>query len=201
MKLAEIEAEDNPNGFIDLGNCNLSVFKDIKNIKETDIEASAKQLHATLLNEERKVGVVALLFTYYRGVFYDKLKFAYDNKAPGSYKEYVSNELGITYDLAQQHIRFSRLIKKWPRLVLCGLSRAQLDKHRLRLQNYLEQEDDELNEKLGLILNLKLATETITIDAEETVLTGGAVNVDPDYLAYGDPDYEAEEDFDHPEDQ
>lgn len=194
-RLDEVKVEQDKDGYTDLTKYDLLVFESIKKIKEGD-KAYYKELHDKLLSGEKMAAITTLLFAYYRGLFYIKFKWAFDKKESENYKKYFSENLGISYEMAQNYMAITLLIKKWPRLILCGLDRAQLSKHMTRLRDYLEQEDDELNEQLGMDVNLKIGvTSFVTIKHNEKVMAPsvGVVNVDPDFLAYGNPANKEEE--------
>ena len=80
--------------------------------------------------DKKKCAVVGLYLSYYQGLIYISLR-----GRCGTQEEFVqmlSEKFETTYSTAQQYIVVTLLIKRYPRLLLVGLTHSQLRKHRTR---------------------------------------------------------------------
>jgi len=91
---------------------------------------------------------------------------------------------------------FTALIKRYPLLMICGLSYAQLSKHNKRLLQFLNTETAGLGDKLFQPLDLSPESKRVHIEPADHLVPATSFSTDPDHV-YGE--YYDEEVGDNPQ--
>lgn len=90
-------------------------------------------------------------------------------------------------------LNIAALIKRYPRLMICGLSYAQITKHQKRLLDYLKT-DTNLHDKLSQPLSVSAQNKAIEIQPVDIGVLKTVYSTDPDYVYedyYYNPDSNA----------
>ena len=102
-------------------------------------------------------------------------------------------EFGIGYNTAIRYITFAVLIKRYPRLMICGLTYTQITKHQKRLLNYLKT-DAGLHDKLSQPLSVSAQNKALEIQVADIGVPSTSYSTDPDHVYedfYYSPDCDA----------
>jgi hypothetical protein len=120
--------------------CDMSMAQMVKN-------------HAKIVKEEAALQDMDLVLKYHRGLLYC---VAYGQKpAEETCRDWFREKFGVFYETALRYMNVALLLKKWPVLLLCDLSYAQLLKHNRRLQAYISN-DEKLSARLGEKIMIKM---------------------------------------------
>ena len=152
--------------------------------------AELKKRHALILEEEKSLTCLDLVVKYYRGLVYFRARELY---LTTNIKTLFRTEFGVCYATAMRYITFAALIKHYPRLMICGLSYAQITKHQKRLLNYLKT-DTSLHDKLSQPLSVLAQNKAIEILPVDIGVLKAIHSTDPDYVyedCFYNPDYNA----------
>jgi len=114
-----------------------------------------KNIHTQICTAERTDSRKVLLHQYFRG------------RVLNEAREQGYN-LGVPYSTEQRYITLFNLISKWPNLLICELSFAQLIKYRGRLCHTLEQ-NDSLSSQLGQDFCITVEDKPINLIATDEV--------------------------------
>jgi len=155
-----------------------------------------KQRHAMILEEEKSLACFDLVVMYYRGLVYFRARELIDTNV--NMKAAFRAEYGVCYDTVCRYITFAALLKRYPRLMICGLSYAQITKHQKRLLDYLKSET-ELHDQLSQPLCVSAQEKAVEIRSADIKVPKISFSTDPDYL-YDDYFYDPARD-DIPEDE
>jgi hypothetical protein len=88
-------------------------------------------------------------------------------------------DFGVSYDTAMRYVMFPKLIKRYPRLIICDQSYAQITKHQKRLLEYLKT-DSKLQNKLSQPLNVSIQGKAIEIQPADIGIPKVKLSTDPD---------------------
>ena len=116
---------------------------------------------------------------YYRGLVYFRARQL--RAGNENIKTMFRTEFGVSYHTAMRYITFAALIKRYPRLMICGLSYAQITKHQNSLLDYLKT-DTGLHDKLSQPLSVGAQNKAIEIQAADIDVSKAAYSTDPDYV-------------------
>ena len=165
-------------------------FKFLGDYMQLDIE-ELKKRHAIILEQERSIACLDLVVKYYRGLVYFRARQLREGNE--NIKTTFRTEFGVCYNTAMRYITFAALIKRYPRLMICGLSYAQITKHQKRLLDYLKT-DSGLHDKLSQPLSVTAQDKAVNIQAADISVSKAAFSTDPDYVYedyYYNPDRDA----------
>ena len=138
-----------------------------------------KVTHAKLVEQEKALQNLDLIVKYHRGLLY--LSFC-THANTQDYNTWIQEQLGVVYCTARRYMNMALLIKKYPRLLVCGLSFTQLQKHNRRLLDFLDKECEGLKEKLSLEVNIKTQDKTLDIIPSDDIYTPrDQLTTDPDF--------------------
>ena len=140
-----------------------------------------KMQHAVILEEEKNLACLDLVVKYYRGLVYFRARQLL--KVNETVKAMFRTEFGVCYNTAMRYMTFAALIKRYPRLMACGLSFDQITKHQKRLLDYLKT-DTGLHDRLSQPLNVSAQDKDIEIQPSDICVPNTTFNIDPDYV-YG----------------
>lgn len=138
-----------------------------------------KKRHALILEEENSIACLDLVVKYYRGLVYFRARELCEVNE--NIKIMFRTEFGVCHNTAMRYITFAALIKRYPRLMICGLSYAQITKHQKRLLDYLKT-DVELHDKLSQPLSVAAQGKAIAIQPSDIAVSKTAYSTDPDYV-------------------
>jgi len=145
-----------------------------------------KQRHTLILEEEKSLACIELVAKYYRGLVYFRARELIDKKE--NIKTVFREQFGVCYDTVCRYITFAALLKRYPRLMICGLSYTQITKHQKRLLNYLQTET-ELHDQLSQPLCASAQENAVEIQPADIEVPKISYSTDADYL-YEDYFYE-----------
>jgi len=139
-----------------------------------------KSRHSKILEQEVTLASLDLVAKYYRGLVYVRARALIETDQ--HMKTMFRREFGICYETARRYITFAALIKRYPRLMVCGLSYAQIAKHQMRLFNFLKTDAEGLHDKLSQPFHA--STEGIDVEIQPADINVPEVkyNTDPDYV-------------------
>lgn len=155
-----------------------------------------KQRHVQILEEEKSLASLDLVVKYYRGLVYFRARELIDKNE--NVKAVFRAEFGVCYDTVCRYITFAALLKRYPRLMICGLSYAQITKHQKRLRDHLKIETA-LHDQLSQPLCVSAQEKAVEIQPADIEVPKTSFSVDPDYL-YDDYFYDPAQD-DMPENE
>ena len=140
------------------------------------------QMHSIILNQEGKLTQLQLILRFQKGMLYTE---AYNRqKNNENLKQWFRDNLGVSYQVVWNHITVAMLLKRFPRLFVCGLSFEQLHKHSKRFIDYLRN-DLELHDKLAVGIEMFAQGAKVKIEASEVyVPTSKYIPSDPDSHYY-----------------
>ena len=143
--------------------------------------------HSKIVMQEKIIQGLDLVVKYQRGMLY--LAAYKTAQECGNFRKWFRVELGVVYRTALRYMSMSLLLKRYPRLIVCGLSFSQLVKHNKRLSQYLASETEGLKDRLCMSINISTQDQPTDITPSE-VLTPKMDNLtDPD-LIYEDYFYD-----------
>jgi len=99
-------------------------------------------------------------------------------------KAALVDEFGVSYDTALRYMTFTALLKRYPLLMICGLTYAQITKHKKRLLDFLKTETEGLGDKLSQPLDLFAEGKNLHIEPADHQVPATSFTTDPDHL-YG----------------
>jgi hypothetical protein len=135
--------------------------------------------HAQILNDENTISNLDLVVKLYRGLLYFRARQLSPNNS--NMETYFRNELGIGYATAKRYMIFSSIIKRYPRLMVCGLSFNQIMKHQKRLFDSLTA-DLNLHDTLSQPFSATVENKTVEISPSDIAVPIKTFNVDPDFV-------------------
>jgi hypothetical protein len=128
-------------------------FEFLENYSLLDM-AGLKKYHAQILDDERTLACLDLIVKYYRGLIYFRARELAQGNA--NLTVFFPSEFGVCYETAKRYMTFAALIKRYPRLMICGLTYAQISKHQVRLLDYLKAVTDDLHDRLSQPFTVKV---------------------------------------------
>ncbi len=138
--------------------------------------------HAIIVQTEEAVRAMFLIAQYSRGLLYLELgeKLKREGK---SIKEFVEGgNLPVAYITVLRYMTLATIVLKYPRLLLCQLSFAQLMKHKTRLLHYLsKKEGHDLHCRLSVPFVVVANGEKIQIRQEEIRTPAEKFDTNPDW--------------------
>jgi hypothetical protein len=145
-----------------------------------------KKQHALILEDEKNLSCLDLVAKYYRGLVYFRARELM--RVDENVKLIFHAEFGICYTTAMRYVTFAALIKRYPRLMACGLPYAQITKHHTRLLDHLKT-DTGLHDKLSQPLNVSAQNKPVDIHPSDICVpkTITSTSTNPDH-AYDDGD-------------
>jgi hypothetical protein len=142
-----------------------------------------KREHAKIVAQEKMIQNLDLVVKYQRGMLYlAAYKTAEDC---GNFKKWFREELGVVYQTALRYMSISLLLKRYPRLMTCGLSFSQLVKHYKRLSQYLTTETEGLKDRLSLTINISTQDQPTDITPGDVLVPEMIDSTDPDMIYEG----------------
>jgi len=173
----------------------LEFVGDFKSLNMSEL----KQRHASIVEEEKSLASIDLVAKYYRGLVYFRARELIDKNQ--NIKAVFRAEFGVCYNTVCRYIMFAALLKRYPRLMICELTYAQITKHQKRLLNYLANEaETELHDQLSQPLCASAQDKAIEIQPADIKVPKSSFSTDPDYLMYDSCYYDPAWD-DIPEDE
>ena len=163
-KLSETETKEmTTNIKIDLDVNIKMCFEDKTDVKRIKTE------HIKMLHLEENVQNLTLIIRFARGKLYLSL-LEMHKKAGTSFKEFVELELKVSYLTVLRYMVLANIILRYPRIVFCYLSFAQILVHKTRLLAYLQSDEGlALGKKLSLGFELNAQGQPITIGHIDTI--------------------------------
>ena len=138
-----------------------------------------KQRHVLILEEEESLACFDLVVKYYRGLVYFRARESVDKHE--NVKAVFRAEFGVCYDTVCRYITFAALLQHYPRLMICGLSYAQITKHQKRLLEYLKIETA-LHDQLSQPLCVSAQDKAVEIQPADIEVPKISFTSNPDYL-------------------
>ena len=140
-----------------------------------------KREHQRLMMVDEKLTNVQLIVRFYIGLLY--LETA--RRLEITNFKWISEELGVSYDVARRYMVVALLIRRFPRLLACGLSFDQLAKHNKNFLEYLNTENADLRDSLEVRYEIvALGKKIVVIPGEVNVPALAFGNLDPDSSYY-----------------
>ena len=157
----------------------LKVTLDFKtNFRDMSMEQMVLN-HGKIIQQEGVIQDMDLMLKYYRGLLYC---VAYRQKlAEENCRDWFREKFGVVYETALRYMTVALLLKKWPVLLVCDLSYAQLLKHNKRLQSYISK-DEKLSARLGQEIRVKMQDKDVEITPSEVKMPYVKHSTDPDAL-------------------
>ena len=147
--------------------------------------------HKQILIQEENVQNLKLVVAFHRGLLYMTTRAHVPTEE--DVKVWYAKMFVVQYPTVLRYMTFACIIKRYPRLIVCGLSFTQIMKHQRRLVKHLEQHS-ELAEKLANTVILSAQDTAVDISPSDTCsIPDVAFSADPDY-AYEDDSMEDVED-------
>ena len=119
-------------------------------IKSMNVE-QMKQFHTRLMKQEQIVQDIDLLLKFHRGYLYLIARSKLPQET--NVKDWFHTEFGVVYSTAHKYMCLALLIKRFPRLLVCGLSFNQLVKHYKRILKTAQNKNtnDQLSQSVVII--------------------------------------------------
>jgi hypothetical protein len=154
---------------------NFDFVENYETLNITDL----KVRHAQILNDENTISNLDLVVKLYRGLLYFRARQLSPKNS--NMETYFRNELGIGYATAKRYMIFSSIIKRYPRLMVCGLSFNQIMKHQKRLFDSLKA-DLNLHDTLSQPFSATVENKTVEISPSDIAVPIKTFNVGPDFV-------------------
>lgn len=121
-----------------------------------------KAIHTNLVKTECTAEYIKLLISTERGRMYEYLKYS-----EGGYGQWESlcSSLDVCRATADRYIDFYRIIRTYPRLLICGLSYETIHCLYTRLTEYLANDEDLCARLMQPLREVKITNTDITIHA------------------------------------
>jgi hypothetical protein len=137
-----------------------------------------KREHQMLMMADEKVTNVQLVIRFHRGLLYLETSMQQEIT---NVKNWISEELGVSYDVARRYMTVALLLRRFPRLLACGLSFDQLAKHNKNFLDYFSTENEGLQDSLAVRYEIvALGKKIVVIPGEVNVPALEYGNLDPD---------------------
>ena len=136
--------------------------------------------HTKIVQQEDVIQDLNLVLKYHRGLLYCA---AYRQKpAEENCRVWFREKFGVVYQTALRYMSVTLLLLKWPVLLVCDLSYAQLLKHNKRLQSCISN-DEKLSARLGQEVKVKMQGKDVEIKpSDEVTIPCVKHSADPDAL-------------------
>jgi len=152
-----------------------------------------KNYHKEILAQDCTLAQLDLLVKFHRGLVYFRARDLFEaEKKP--LKVAFDDELGVCYNTAIRYMTFTALIKRYPLLMICRLTYAQLSKHNKRLLEFLKTETEGLGDKLSQALDLSAESRRVHIEPTDHLVPAISFSTDPDHVYSEYCDDEVEDD-------
>jgi len=139
--------------------------------------------HAQILIADNKVTNVQLFIRFHRGMLYLETYRRYRQES--NFVQWISANLGISYDVARRYMNVALLIRRCPRLLICDLSFDQLAKHSKNFVNYFLDDKEGLQDSLSVTCEINLLGKRMVIKPSEVNVPALEYkNLDPDSCYY-----------------
>jgi hypothetical protein len=132
-----------------------------------------------IVEEEKSLACLDLVVKYYRGLVYFRARELIHDA--DNIKTAFRTEFGVCYNTAMRYITFAALIKRYPRLMICGLTYPQIIKHQKRLLNHLKT-NTALHDMLSQPLEMLAQDKVVEISPSDIDVPKVANSTDPDYV-------------------
>jgi hypothetical protein len=139
--------------------------------------------HEQILIADNNVTKVQLFIRFHRGMLYLETFRRFEQKT--NFKQWILDNLGITYDVARRYMTVALLIRRCPRLLICDLSFDQLAKHNKNFVKYFLDDKEGLQDSLAVTCEIDVLGKRMIIKPSEVnvpALEYG--NLDPDSSYY-----------------
>jgi len=154
------------------GKQNYELTFNFKTNFETMTMKEKKDAHEKIIVQEGNVQTLDLVLKFHRGLLYLMAYTDVDVQlSKQEAKKWIEFEFGTCWSTIERYMKLALLIKKYPRLVVCGLLYTQLQKHNKRLQTFLDKETEGLKERLSLPLNIKTQGQNLDITPSNDIYT------------------------------
>jgi len=142
-----------------------------------------KDEHAKILMADEKVKNVQLFIAFHRGLLYLETSRRYQQET--NFDQWILNNLGISYAVATRYMTVTLLIRRCPRLLICGLSFDQLAKHNQNFLKYFSDDEEGLQDSLAVTCEINVLGKTMVIKPREVNVPALEFkNLDPDSSYY-----------------
>lgn len=179
-KLDEHERNDMPGGVI--VQLSMDFAKDFNSMTMEQLKAE----HRGSLLQEQHITLLDLCVRFYRGLLYIEAYKHATLHTPGSNcKDWFENHFRVSYNIAWRHITVALLLRRFPRLIVCGLSFNQLAKHNTNICSYLKDDTTGLQERLAVTVEISAQGRPLAIHPGEVHIPELEFKTnDPDYSCY-----------------
>lgn len=141
-----------------------------------------KKRHAMIIEDELSLACIDLVVKFHKGlVYYRARELHQELRESSNVKTMFRFEFGVSHYTAMRYISFAALVKRYPRIMVCGLSYAQITKHQGRLLSHLKV-NIELHDKLSQPLSVSAQNKVVEIRPSDIGVQEKIYNIDPDYV-------------------
>jgi len=138
-------------------------------------------VHLQIKTQESTCSNLLLLLQFHLGDLYLAAFNLIEPSADRS--EFFMKTFSVAYTTALRYIWLSCLLKKYPKLLICGLSSTQLMKHMKNLRDFLTKDTTGLSEELSSCVEIVTSSRRLTVEPSEiNVPEFKKVIVDPDVV-------------------
>jgi len=135
-------------------------------------------IHTEILKQETNVENMNLMVKFHRGMLY--LAAYKGAMQEHNITAWFQTKLGVNYKTALRYMTYALMIRRYPRLIICGLKFDQLIKHSENIDDFLESETEGMKERLGIQLDITAQGKKMTIESGEVYIPRLTFQSDPD---------------------
>lgn len=176
-KIEEIEARD-------LQKFTISVDFKIKTSFADMSDTDMYKEHVRIISLETGLNNLTIIVQFSRGKFYLDLASRLTKLGNSLKKAIETGSLtNVSYKTALRYMTLASIISKYPRLILCELSFAQIIKHKSRLRKFLsESEGQSLGDRLSLPIDVIAQDNDLSIEHVDMDEPKISFKTDPDWM-------------------
>ena len=135
-------------------------------------------VHAQIVKQEENVQNLDLVIKFYGGMVYIS---AYQSaQLEPDIAEWFQSQLGVNYNTAMCYIAHALMIRRYPRLIVCGLTFWQIVKHKDNIDKFLETESEGMKERLEPLSEITAQGKRMKIESGEVCIPCLLFSIDPD---------------------
>jgi len=140
--------------------------------------AQLQQAHAVILKQEKNIEMLDAATKFQRGMLYAA---AYKSaNGASNIADWFQEKLGVHYNTAARYIQYALLLRRYPRLSICGFTFEQLVKHHENICNFLEHEKEGLKERLEFEAEITAQGKRMKIECGAVYVPRLTFSTDPD---------------------
>lgn len=178
-KIEEIEKKDLEKYTISM---DIKIKTTFTGMSDVDLYAE----HARIISLETGLNNLMIIVQFSRGNLYLELGRQL-SRGGSSLKEVIEKGLltDVCYKTALRYMALASIILKYPRLLLCELSFAQIIKHKTRLIKFLqESEGQHLGTRLSLPIDIIAQGNDLSIGYADVEIPKMSFKTDPDWMFF-----------------